>query len=319
MERSINVALALIIIGLRLVFSASRRSGGRAREAVAGPPPRQKPTRTRSTSSSANRSRTLTGFDAREGLEDRAGALGVSAIRGASGTDVNEQIKQFEDAMARKPAGIIVSPAGVGITPMINRAIDGGIVICVDRRAAKQAVQLRRHGQLQRRAARRRTAGQTARRPRCGFCSRCPASPTWKTASEVTATPWQNTLPSSFYVGNDRVDPNEAAKVARNILSAHPNIAGVGCVDAGGGEGTAVVLREKGLAGKVKIVGMDRNESHAEPDRRRRDRRRRTGTYTSLHGAECSTTCITTRCGLVDDRRGANVLPLPTTLTPGRS
>ena len=61
-------------------------------------------------------------------------ALGVRAdFRGASGTDVNEQIKQFEDAMARKPAGIIISPAGVGITPMINRAIDGGIsVICVD-------------------------------------------------------------------------------------------------------------------------------------------------------------------------------------------
>src|SRR5262249_44637276 len=129
MERAINVALTLIILGLlafwpRLNQGVASRNAGAVANAEADP----------------NEEYVFIGksvsnpywVDAREGLEDRARALGVKAdFRGASGTDVNDQIKQFEDAMARKPAGIIISPSGVGVTPMINRAIDSRIpVIC---------------------------------------------------------------------------------------------------------------------------------------------------------------------------------------------
>src|SRR5262249_23804409 len=125
MERAINVALALIIIGLLIFWpranqASGSRDAGNVVNAEADP----------------NEEYVFIGksvsnpywVDAREGLEDRARALGVKAdFRGSSGADVNEQIKQFEDAMARKPAGIIISPSGVGVTPMINRAIDSQI------------------------------------------------------------------------------------------------------------------------------------------------------------------------------------------------
>ena len=255
MEPAINVALALIVIGLLVFWPRGDQAGG-AREAGERSQGRSRPER----GVRLHRQIGLEPLLGRraQGLEDRAGALGVRAdFRGASGTDVNEQIKQFEDAMARKPAGIIVSPAGVGITPMINRAIDGGTrVIRRFRRAAEQAVQLRRHGQLQRRAARRRTAGQTARRPRRGLSALGARQPNLEDRIQGYRDALaEHPAVKIVDVGNGRADPNEAAKVARNILSAHPNIAGVGCVDAGGGEGTAVVLRRKAWRARSKSSG----------------------------------------------------------------
>src|SRR5581483_5965802 len=130
MERAINVILGLIIIGMLIFLPRwGAKSPGAVAQAV-------------SSEADANEEYIFIGksisnpywVDAREGLEDRAAALGVKAdFRGSSGADVNEQVRQFEDALARKPKGIIVAPAGPGITPLINRAIDGGTpVICVD-------------------------------------------------------------------------------------------------------------------------------------------------------------------------------------------
>ncbi|MGH9752183.1 MAG: substrate-binding domain-containing protein, partial [Blastocatellia bacterium] len=260
MERAINVAMALIIIGLLIFWPKGAAQNPGAGAIV-------------NTEADPNEEYVFIGksvsnpywVDAREGLEDRAKALGVKAdFRGASGTDVNEQIKQFEDAMARKPAGIILSPSGVGITPMINRAIDGGIpVICVDS-DAPQSKRFSYVGTDNYNAGRQggELLGKLLNGKGEVFLLSVPGEPNL----EDRIRGYQDALAKHpaikiVDVGNDRADPNEAAKVARNILSAHPNIAGVGCVDAGGGEGTAVVLREKGLAGKIKIVGMDRNDA----------------------------------------------------------
>jgi ribose transport system substrate-binding protein len=52
--------------------------------------------------------------------------------------------------------------------------------------------------------------------------------------------------------------------VARSILQAYPNLAAFGCVDAAGGEGCAVAVKEANKVGKVKIIAMDRNETTLE-------------------------------------------------------
>src|SRR5499433_498682 len=250
MERAINVALALIIIGLLVFWPRDNQASG-ARQSPAG--------NVVNAEADPNEEYVFIGksvsnpywVDAREGLDDRARALGVRAdFRGASGTDVNEQIKQFEDAMARKPAGIIISPSGVGVTPMIDRAIDSGIpVICVDS-DAPQSKRFSYVGTDNYNAGRQggELLGKLLNGKGEVFLLSVPGEPNL----EDRIRGYQDALAKHpgvkiIDVGNDRADPNEAARVARNILSAHPNIAGVGCVDAGGGEGTAVVLREKGL------------------------------------------------------------------------
>ncbi len=318
MERAINVALAMIIIGLLIFWprgGAQNASANNAAVAAADP----------------NEEYVFIGksvsnpywVDAREGLEDRARALGVRAdFRGASGTDVNEQIKQFEDAMARKPAGIIVSPAGVGITPMINRAIDSRIpVICVDS-DAPQSKRFSYVGTDNYNAGKQ--GGELLGKLLNGrgevFLLSVPGEPNL----EERIKGYQDALAKHpdiriVDVGNDRADPNEAARVARNILSAHPNIAGVGCVDAGGGDGTAVVLREKGLVGKVKIVGMDRNEATLNLiEEGVIDASIAQRTYTMSYMALGMLYDLHhNKVRMVDDWRGAGVLPLPTNVDTG--
>ncbi len=62
-------------------------------------------------------------------------------------------------------------------------------------------------------------------------------------------------------VGNDQGSLTEAQKVCRTIMQAHPKLAGFGCVDAGGGQGAAVAVKEAGKIGKVHIISMDRDEA----------------------------------------------------------
>ncbi len=322
MERAINVALTLIIIGLLVFWPRGDQASG-ARDARGG--------NVASAGADPNEEYVFIGksvsnpywVDAREGLEDRAKAIGVRAdFRGASGTDVNEQIKQFEDAMARRPAGIIISPAGVGITPMINRAIDGGIpVICVDS-DAPQSKRFSYVGTDNYNAGRQggELLGKLLNGSGEVFLLSVPGEPNL----EDRIRGYRDALAKHSAirivdVGNDRADPNEAAKVARNILSAHPNIAGVGCVDAGGGEGTAVVLREKSLVGRVKIVGMDRNEATLSLiEEGVIDASIAQRTYTMAYMALGMLYDLHhNKVRMVDDWRGAGVLPLPTNVDTG--
>jgi ribose transport system substrate-binding protein len=60
-------------------------------------------------------------------------------------------------------------------------------------------------------------------------------------------------------VANDAGDPTKAAAAVTAALATNPDLAGVGCVEAGGGRGAATALKEAGKVGQVKIVSMDRD------------------------------------------------------------
>jgi len=55
-----------------------------------------------------------------------------------------------------------------------------------------------------------------------------------------------------------------AAQVATAVLRKTPDLAGIGCVEAAGGMGAATAVKESKLAGKVKIVSMDRGNEVLE-------------------------------------------------------
>jgi ribose transport system permease protein len=320
MERAINVALGLIIIGL-LVFWP--RGGAQTQNIAAS--------NAAKASADPNEEYVFIGksvsnpywVDARNGLEDRARELGVKAdFRGASGTDVNEQIKQFENAMARRPAGIIISPSGLGIRSTIDRAIDAGIpVICVDS-DAPESKRFSYVGTDNYNAGKQggELLGKLLNGKGEVFLLTVPGEPNL----EDRIRGYQDALAKFpgvkiIDIGNDRADPGEGAKVARNLLSAHPNIAGVGCVDAGGGEGAAIVLREKGLVGKVKIVGMDRNEATLSLiEEGVIDASIAQRTYTMAYMALGMLYDLHhNKVRMVDDWRKAGVLPLPTNVDTG--
>ena len=59
---------------------------------------------------------------------------------------------------------------------------------------------------------------------------------------------------------DDQSDSAKAADGLKAVLQREPDLAGVGCVEAAGGVGAATAAKELGLAGKLKIVSMDRDD-----------------------------------------------------------
>jgi ribose transport system permease protein len=203
--------------------------------------------------------------DARLGLEDKAKMLGVkSEVRGPTGNDPTQQVKEFEQLLARKPAGILIAPASDALRTVIDRAVDQGIpVVCIDTDDPKSKRYTyigtdnynagSQTGRMLARAvggkgevALLTVPGQSNHEDRARGCRDVLASYPGITIVKV---------------GNDLALSAESEKVARSILQAYPNLAGFGCTDAAGGEGCAVAVREAGKIGKVKIIAMDRNET----------------------------------------------------------
>jgi ribose transport system substrate-binding protein len=61
-------------------------------------------------------------------------------------------------------------------------------------------------------------------------------------------------------VVNDNSDSTKAAAAVGALLRAHPDLAGVACVEAAGGVGSATAVKEAGKVGKVQIISMDRDD-----------------------------------------------------------
>ena len=59
-------------------------------------------------------------------------------------------------------------------------------------------------------------------------------------------------------------DPNVAASQAAALLQKYPDLGAIACVEAAGGSGAAVAVKEAGKAGQVKIIAMDRDNSVLE-------------------------------------------------------
>jgi ribose transport system substrate-binding protein len=202
-------------------------------------------------------------IESKEGLEDKAKELGVTAsFEGPPTIDVNAQIDELKRAIAQRVDGIIMAPMADSCTPAINEAIAAGIpVICADADAPssqrfcfvgtgnynagyeggeKLAEIL--HGQ-----------GEVALLTIPG------ADNLTKRIQGYEAALAKFPGIKIVQVGNDHGSQIEAERECRALLEAHPNLAGFGCVAAAGGEGAAVAVKEAGEVGKVRIVAMDRD------------------------------------------------------------
>ncbi|HEX7571747.1 MAG TPA: substrate-binding domain-containing protein [Bacteroidota bacterium] len=258
MERALNVVLAAAVV-LLLIF----RPWGSTGRPAAGSGPQ----------AAATEEYVFIGVsvgnpywvDSRLGLEDKARLLGVhSELRGPTGSDPNMQVAEFEQVLARKPAGILISPASDALRPMINRAVESGVpVVCVDT-----------DDPLSKRYTYIGTDNYNAGLQTGELLARAVGG---KGEVALLTIPGQSNLEgrargcrdalarypgiSIVKTGNDQALSAEAEKVARSILQAYPDLAGFACVDAAGGEGCAVAVNEVGKGGVVKIIAMDKNET----------------------------------------------------------
>ena len=316
MERTLNVALALAIAGL-LIF---RPWGSPAHEPGAT-----------GAASAAGEQYVFIGVsvgnpywvDARMGLEDRARSLGVlSDFRGPTGNDPNQQVAEFEQVLARRPSGILIAPASDALRPEINRAVESGIpVVCIDTDdpLSKRYTYIGtdnynaglQTGELLARAvggkgevALLMIPGQSNLEGRARGCRDALAKYPGITIVKT---------------GNDQALSAEAEKVARSLLQAYPDLAGFACVDAAGGEGCAVAVKEIGKGGVVRIIAMDKNETTLQYIQDGLiDASIAQRTYTMAYlGVQLLYDLQHNNIRLVNDWRKAGIIPLPSSIDTG--
>jgi ribose/xylose/arabinose/galactoside ABC-type transport system permease subunit/ABC-type sugar transport system substrate-binding protein len=204
-------------------------------------------------------------IDGKAGLRDKAAELGVDYdFTGPTNVDANQQIDAMERAIAEGVDGIICVPASDALSTVIDKAIDKGIpVVCVDTDAPSSkrfsfigtgnynaGVQggetLGKLLNGQGKVALLTVPGQDNLNERVrGYKAALAKYPGIAVVQEV------NTMSSG----------TEAQSQCRALLQAQPDLAGIGCVEAAGGSGAAVAVKEAGKTGKVHIVAMDRDES----------------------------------------------------------
>lgn len=190
-------------------------------------------------------------------------ALGVTATYvGPPDADVNAQVAAFEQAIAKKPKGIVVFAFDPVITPIINKAWEAGIPVVTilgdmpdsDRIAfvgsrqndlgyvggMKLAEALGGEGQV---AILSLPGVQMFDDREAGFRAAFDTFP----GIEVVQ------------VGDTKADTVTAVNVAKDIMQAHPDLVAFVGTDSTAGIGAATAVKEAGKIGEVQSVAMDRN------------------------------------------------------------
>lgn len=202
-------------------------------------------------------------YDHKEGLRLAGEYFGVETqYKGPSDLNIQAMIQAIELAVAQKPAGIMVIGFEESLNDAVNKAVDAGIpVVTLDsdlpnsrrvtfvgtgnydagfRGGAKLAELVGGKGKV----AILTKVGQPNLEERVrGYRDALAKSP----GIEVVR------------VADTKSEVPMAAQVAAAVLSAVPDLAGIGCVEASGGAGAATAVKEANLAGKIRVVAMDRD------------------------------------------------------------
>jgi ribose transport system substrate-binding protein len=190
-------------------------------------------------------------------------ALGVTATYvGPPDFDVNAQVAAFDQAIAKKPKGIVVFAVDPSLIPEINKASDAGIPVVTilgDLPTSKRIAFVGSHqydlgyvggthlaealGGTGKVAILSIPGTQMFDDREAGFRAAFEAYP----GIEVVQ------------VGDTKADTATAISVAKDILTRNPDLAAFVGTDSTAGIGAATAVSEAGKSGEVKTVSMDRN------------------------------------------------------------
>jgi ABC-type sugar transport system substrate-binding protein len=194
------------------------------------------------------------------GLKQFGEEYGVKVtVAGPVEYDIAGQARTIEEVAARKPAGIMVLGLEPALKGAIDKAVDMGVpVVCIDadvkesKRFAFIGTDWYQVGITHARLMAEHTGGKG------------------KVAAVVLIGPeiyvdclrgYRETIakyPDMEYVGEFQSEgnPEVAARVTADILSANPDIAGISGFD-GATPGIGAALKEAGMGGKVIVTGMN--------------------------------------------------------------
>jgi ribose transport system substrate-binding protein len=201
-------------------------------------------------------------YDHKLGMKQVGEELGVKTeYVGPAEYDMNAMVAAFEQAIAKKPNGIVVVGFEPSLNPIVKKAMDAGIpVVTVD-------ADLPDSGRIAFIGTGNKNAGIVGGDKLAGLIGK-------KGKVAIMTKPGQSNLEERItgykealakypdiqivQIADTQSDPVVAAQVASALLQKYPDLAGIACVEAAGGSGAATAVKEAGKAGEVKIVSMDR-------------------------------------------------------------
>ena len=207
-------------------------------------------------------------YDHKVGTELAGEILGVQTeYVGPAGYDMDAMVTAFEQAIAKNPAGIIVFGADDTLASVIDKASDAGIpVVCVDGDvASSKRVAFVGTGHF--------NAGVMGAKALVEAIG-------GKGQVAIMTTPGQSHLEQRIegymsvldeypdievvQIGDTQTDPTVAAQAAAAIIQKYPDLVGIACVEAAGGQGALTAVKEAEKVGQIKIISMDRGSDVLE-------------------------------------------------------
>lgn len=201
-------------------------------------------------------------YDHKLGMKLAGEALGVKTeYVGPAEYDMAAMIAAFEQAIAKHPQGIVVVGFEPSLNSLVDKAADAGIpVVTVDADLeGSKRVAFVGTGNFEaglkggeKLAALIEAKGKIALLTKPGQPNLDERIAGYKAA--LAKHPGIELV----QVADTQSDPIIAAQAAAALLQKYPDLAGIGCVEAAGGNGAATAVQEAGKAGAVKVVAMDR-------------------------------------------------------------
>jgi len=189
--------------------------------------------------------------------------LGVkTSYIGPAEYDVPGQITAFDQAIARKPAGIAVFGVEASLKPSIDRAVAAGIPVVTfsgdvpdSKRSTFVGTNQHELGYF---------GGKKLAEILGGKGDVAILSLPGVSMFDVREQGYKDAFAAYpgikvVQTGDTKADTVTAINTAKAIMQRFPNLAAFACTDSTGGIGAATALSEAGKTGAIKIVSMDRN------------------------------------------------------------
>jgi ribose transport system substrate-binding protein len=189
------------------------------------------------------------------------------SILGPADWDVPAQINTIEEVIGTRPSGLLINGTDPALAPVINKAVAAGIPTVVydsdipkSNRHAFLGTDWYQIGQMQGNEMVRLLNGK-GKIAYMGILGLTNMEAGFKGLLDVVKN-----YPGIEVVGkyDDKANVEEAARITADLLSAHPDLAGLCGFDSNSGPGIALAVREAGQAGKVKITTVDWEPEHLQ-------------------------------------------------------
>ena len=207
-------------------------------------------------------------YDHKLGMEMVGEELGVrTEYVGPAEYDMNAMVSAFEQAIAKKPNGLVIVGFEPSLNAIVDKAVEQGIpVVTVD-------ADLPGSKRLAFVGTGNFGAGEVGGHKMASLIGE-------KGKVAIMTKPGQSNLEERIagyqkalaeypgievvQIADTQSDPVVAAQAASALIIKYPDLAGLACVEGAGGSGAATAVREAGKAGEIKIVAMDRGNEVLE-------------------------------------------------------